>query len=131
MYLIYLTIGLCFAYVLFYFLFPLFFKNTIVPLNRRSLYSVIFIITFSFLVYFVSFRIADWELGNRILHIFGGGFLTFLICFFAVRNGVGKVAKSNKKYIYFGLPIGLNIIFSQLRLCFFVFLDTLGREKYK
>jgi hypothetical protein len=37
-------------------------------------------------VYFVSFRVTDWELGNRLLHIFGGGFLSFLICFFAVKD---------------------------------------------
>lgn len=42
-------------------------------------------------VYLVSSKISDLELGNRIIHAFGGGFLAYLVCFFAVKDDRIKI----------------------------------------
>lgn len=109
-YLLLITIGLCLVYVLFYFLFPLFFKNTAVSLNRRSLHSIIYIIICSFLVYAASIRIADQELSNRILHVFGGGFLSFLICFFAVKDSKLSIGRFQFFLFSFLVVISLGVV---------------------
>jgi hypothetical protein len=86
MYLFLVALGLCVTYFLLYLLFPTFFKETIPAMGRRSLYSLAVIVGLSVLVFAISFAIRDSELSNRVLHIFGGGFLSFLICFIVVKD---------------------------------------------
>jgi len=77
MYLLLITTGMCFAYIFLYYLFSYFFKNSATPLNRSAFYSILYIILSSLAAYKLSFAISDPELGNRIMHMFGGGFLAF------------------------------------------------------
>ena len=105
MYLLIITIGLCLAYVFFYFLFPLFFRNTTVALSAKSLYSILYIVIFIFLAYEISLRVADYELSNRFLHIFGGGFVSFLICFLAVKDS--KLSLGRFQFFIFGVLLAI------------------------
>ncbi len=86
MFLLLVTFGMCLAYVVLFFVFSFFFKNTITPLTHTSVYSILYIIVFSFFVFLVSSVVPNYELSNRILHIFGGGFLSFMVCFLVVRD---------------------------------------------
>lgn len=86
MYLVLVTLGMCTAYIGLSFLFPFFFKNTITRLNSKFLYSIFYIISISFIIFFVSSIFLDDETANLVLHIFGGGFLSFFVCFRAARD---------------------------------------------
>lgn len=93
MYLLALTAALCLTYIALYFLFPYFFEGSVRKLRRRSIRSVILIVFFSLGVYAASGAVADAELNNRFVHVFGGGFLSFMICFLAVRDGAVKIGR--------------------------------------
>ena len=93
MYLFLVLLGWVATYFLFYFLFPAFFNIAPPALNRKSLYSVVLTVVLSFLIFAGSSGIRDLELSNRVLHIFGGGFLSFLVCFLVVKDtglNIGK-----------------------------------------
>jgi len=81
-----ITFGLCLAYFFLEHLFSLFFEKHVAHLGRRSISSVAMIIIVSVLGYYVSSIIPDVELGNRVLHAFGGGFMTMLVCFLVVKD---------------------------------------------
>lgn len=86
MYLFAITLGQCSVYTLLFFIFPFFFDQPAKKLlTRRSLYSLTAIVTLSFIIYVWSGSVPD-PLGNRLLHFFGGGMLTFFVCFLAVRD---------------------------------------------
>lgn len=93
MYLLFITSALCLAYFLLYQLFSLFFKNTTASLNTKSVSSIVLIVILSFISYAVSLSIEDKQLSNRVLHAFGGGFLSFLICFRIVKDSKLKIGK--------------------------------------
>ena len=86
MYPIIITICLCFAYFALAYLFAAFFEKSAPVFGRRSIFSITCIIVFSLVVYAVSATISDEELSNRILHAFGGGFVSVMVCFFVVRD---------------------------------------------
>ncbi len=96
-YLLLLTVAMCAAYLLLYFGFTYFFTNKIANLGSGSLVSIVYISLFSLASYGVSVLIADLELANRILHVFGGGFLAFLVCFLVVRDS--KVAVTRFQFV--------------------------------
>lgn len=93
MYLFLIALALCGAYGALFFFFPLFFRGAASPLNRRALHSVAYIAVAVSLIFVVSLSVPDRELGNRILHAFGGGFLSFMICFLAVRDSGLKITR--------------------------------------
>ena len=109
MYLLLLTLGMGGVYVGLFSLFPYFFKNTHPALNRRSLYSILYIFLFSLLVYTVSFSLTDQNLGNRIMHTFGGGFLAFFTCFLAVRDSQLRIGKFQFFLFSFLIVISLGV----------------------
>ena len=86
MYLFLVLLGWIVTYFSLYFLFPYFFNGAAPALSRRSWYSIIGTVAFSAFIFAASSNIRDPELSNRILHIFGGGFLSFLVCFLAVKD---------------------------------------------
>lgn len=92
-YLVILTAIFCAVYLSLLFVLPAFFKNGAPQLTMRSLLPCIWIIGVSVLMYIVSITMADEALGNRLLHMFGGGFLAFAACFFATRNSNVNIAK--------------------------------------
>ena len=83
-----LLIAFCYsiAYLLLWFLFPAFFEGSIDRPHRRSLRSIGSIVLLSLLVSVISMQIKDLELSNRFLHAFGGGFLSFFVCFLVVKD---------------------------------------------
>ena len=86
MYLLSITAGLVAAYLILFAFFPYFFTGTVVRLPKRSFVSVALIVVLSICGYAVVLHTRDLELGNRILHAFGGGFIAFMICFLAVKD---------------------------------------------
>ncbi len=81
-----LTVALVLTYVGLFFLLPRFFLTRQNHQAQPRLYAIIFIALFSFLTTAVSEIMPDKELGNRILHMVGGGVLVAVICFLAVRD---------------------------------------------
>ncbi|OGZ08138.1 MAG: hypothetical protein A3C93_00870 [Candidatus Lloydbacteria bacterium RIFCSPHIGHO2_02_FULL_54_17] len=86
MYLLLLAVGHVFSYLLLYFLFPVFFRSGVPTIGWRSLRSVAYIVVAYLSVLFVSFAASDPEWSNRILHIFGGGFVSLSVCFLVVSD---------------------------------------------
>lgn len=109
MYLLLISFGLCVTYVLLYFLFPFFFKGKTVRLTRQSLYSIIYIILLSLLIFVVSLSVTNLELGNRVLHTFGGGFLSFFTCFLVVRDSKLPINKFQFFILSFLVAIALGV----------------------
>lgn len=93
MYLLALTLGMCFSYFILLYLFFAFFKNEQPLFRRESLYSVVLIAFFSILTFIASVIIPDRQLANRFLHAIGGGFLSFLICFLVVRDSKLRLSR--------------------------------------
>ncbi len=92
-YMVFLTVAFCVVYAGLLFFFPYFFEKRKVVLSRRSIISLVWIAGLSLLAYFVSYNISDQQLGNRILHAFGGGFLALLTSFFAARDSKVQITK--------------------------------------
>jgi hypothetical protein len=92
MYLVSILIGMCLVYWLLLFLFPLFFSST-TPSRAVSLSSMIYIILSGGLAFALSFSVAGAELSNRIMHVFGGGFLGFFTCFLAAKDSRIRTGK--------------------------------------
>lgn len=107
MYLVFITLAMCVIYFILLALFPFFFTQKATPLQKKSLLPVAYIIAFSVLAYAASFSIADLELGNRVLHAFGGGFLGFLVCFLAARNS--KIHINRFQFFMFSALVVLSL----------------------
>jgi ABC-type Co2+ transport system permease subunit len=105
MQLAFITLAMCIGYFILLAVLPLFFAQKITRPKKNQLIPLVYIILFSTLAYAVSFLIQDIELGNRFLHIFGGGFLGFFVCFLATRNSGVHVNKF--QFFMFGALIVL------------------------
>lgn len=103
MYLLLITVAMCLAYVVLYFLFSFFFKNKFTPITGKSFISIFLIIIVSFIAYTASLGVADPELGNRIMHMFGGGFLAFMVCFLVAKDS--KLAINKFQFFIFSFLI--------------------------
>ncbi len=90
-YLIALSCLLCIAYILFIWLFSYFFAGKTARIPERAIVSLPIIFFLSLIGYAVSFQFNDIEVGNRVMHGFGGGFLAFLVCFLAVADSKLKI----------------------------------------
>jgi len=86
MYLVLVTLGLCVAYVGLLFLFPMFFEQTRASVTKKSFHSIAIIVLGSLAGYAVALSIPNLEIGNRVLHGFGGGFMGFLVCYLAAKD---------------------------------------------
>ena len=73
-------------YLVLYFLVPSFFGFTIKQFNKNYVRSLMLIITTSIIGFAIAFSVTDSELSNRILHGFGGGFVSFFACFLVVKD---------------------------------------------
>lgn len=93
MYVFLVALGYCVAYLFLFFLYPLFFKNIVSTVTWRSLYSVAYVIFLYIFISLISTNISDVDLSNRILHIFGGGFLSFFVCFLVVKDTGLRITK--------------------------------------
>jgi len=93
LYLAFITVALCIGYFILLRLFPYFFGQNVPPQRRSPWFPLAYIVTFSALVYAVNFSLPDPELANRILHVFGGGFLGFSVCFLAARDSGVRISK--------------------------------------
>ncbi len=92
-YLAAVTFGLCVAYLLLEHLFSLFFTKHFAHIGRRSIGSVAIIVVTSILGYVLTLFISDPESSNRVLHMFGGGFLAIMVCFLVVKDSRITITK--------------------------------------
>lgn len=93
MYLIFIALGLCAVYFFLYFLFPIFFQTTITRPNKKSAYSLVYIFAFSLISYFIALQIGNEWIGNRIIHILGGGAASFFMCFRVIKDTDMKIGR--------------------------------------
>lgn len=93
MYLVAVTVSLCASYFVLLELFSLFFTGHLTRVRLAAVRSVLIILVLTILGYTVTFMIPDLEWGNRVLHGFVGGYLTFLICFLVTKDGGFKITK--------------------------------------
>ena len=77
-----LVLGLCLAYVLLAHGFAWFFKTGPVRLSWRSATIIALVAIASDAL---GASVTDWQIANRVLHIFGGGFTAYLAALFAAR----------------------------------------------
>ena len=92
-YLVFIVLAMCATYFILLALLPRFFAQKVMLPRRRQLVSLVHIVIFLVLTYAVNFSIQDPWLANRVLHIFGGGFLGFFMCFLAVRDSGIRITK--------------------------------------
>ncbi len=93
MYLIALGLGLCVSYAGLVSVLPWLLEGRPLRLPRVAARSLIVIVFAAFAAFFVSFQIGDEQWANRFLHVFGGGFVGFLVCVLAARDsglGIGR-----------------------------------------
>lgn len=86
MYPLLMTAAMFVAYLGLHFVMPYFFKGYFAPLNKSAWRSLFYIGIVSFVANGISIAINDPELGNRVLHAFGGGFLAFMTCYLVVKD---------------------------------------------
>ncbi len=111
LYLYTITFGLCVSYFILFFLFPYFFNGVRgARLSYKSLLSIVIICLISFVSCYIALRIHDKEIGNRILHIFGGGFTAFLVCFLAARDSGIRLKKFQFFLFSFLVVIALGVL---------------------
>jgi hypothetical protein len=77
---IFLITSLGITYLLFLVVFPYFFNNTKGSIKNASKWSIFIIILASSITHIIGFSIPG-ELGNRLLHLLGGGVLASYLCF--------------------------------------------------
>lgn len=92
-YLVAIALGLCVAYFLIFKVFSVFFGENNAGISGKAASSLAIIIIFAWLGYTVTFLIPDLETGNRVLHLFVGGFLGTLICFLVARDGGFRISR--------------------------------------
>ena len=103
MYLILVALGFCFVYVALLFLYALFFKSALPTMRLRFAYSAAWILALYTAVSLFAGTIEDLELSNRILHIFGGGFLAYFVCFLVAKDLTLQVSRFH--FIVFSLLV--------------------------
>lgn len=109
-YLIFLSIVITVSYFPIRLLFHYFFHGSKPPaLNKRWFVSCLITFLLSLAVYIISSKISDQEIGNRIVHAFGGGFLAYLVCFFAAKDDRIKIDKLKFFIFSFMLVMTLGI----------------------
>lgn len=110
-YLFTITFGLCVSYLILFFLFPYFFEGVRgAKLSYKSLLSIVIICLVSFVSCYVALSIDDREIGNRLLHIFGGGFTAFLVCFLAAKDSGIRLRKFQFFLFSFLIVIALGVL---------------------
>ncbi len=93
LYLAAVTLGLCVCYLLLEHVFSLFFTKHFAHIGKRSIGSVAIIIVTSVFGYLLVSFIPDPEASNRVLHMFGGGFMAILVCFLVVKDSRINITK--------------------------------------
>ena len=78
-----LVVGLCVAYAIFAYFFAWFFKAGPVRLSMRS---AVLVALAAVIGNALSTTVPDWQLANRVLHIFAGGVPAYLACILAARD---------------------------------------------
>lgn len=82
-----LVLGLCAAYPALAYGFAWFFEGRCAKLDPwRAASSITIIAIVATAANLVSLQVPDWQLANRVLHTFAGGFATYLVCALAARD---------------------------------------------
>jgi len=103
----FITVMLCINYFILIYLFPVFFAQKVTRPRKKPWVSLLFIIFFSVLAYALNSLIQDAWIANRILHIVGGGFTAFLVCFLAARDS--RVSINKFQFFIFGFLYVLSL----------------------
>jgi len=94
MYIIFLLIAMCCTYTALFFLFPFFFEHRYPIFNvKKSFKSMLIVSLCLLIVYAITIIIPNLWIANRMLHMFGGGFLAFVICFLAYQDSGTKITR--------------------------------------
>ncbi len=111
MYLLFLMLGYCLAYVLLQYLFSSFFENADAGRvrDRLSLFSMAVIMSLNLIFFLISAAVPDPEISNRVLHVFGGGFLAFLVCFLVVKDGGLRIGRFRFFVFSFLVTVALGV----------------------
>lgn len=107
MYLLLISLGMGLAYLLLLQVYQYFFKGVFYKYQIRNCWSLLIIVLSSFLINIIAVSVPDLELGNRLMHAFGGGFMVFMVCFFVVRDL--KLSLHLFQYLLFGLLIVMSL----------------------
>lgn len=97
------------TYVVFFFLLPYFFTQRRPAFGKQAAFSMLSILVLIFAIEIITAFIPDQEIGNRILHALGGGFVAFLICLFAARDTGLRISKTRFLIFSFLLVTGLGV----------------------
>ncbi|MES2953567.1 MAG: hypothetical protein V4674_03315 [Patescibacteria group bacterium] len=103
-YILVVALLMALAYIVLSFLFAQFFENRRPVFTRRSLWSMFCVALLSIGISLFSFHIRDRELGNRFLHMLGGGLLSFYVCYRAVRD-TNIVLRPFQFFVFSGLVV--------------------------
>ena len=123
-YLLLITFAMCVAYGVLWFLFPIFFRTKIQSFSVRSFYSLIYIVVISLAAYAISAMISDPNLGNRIVHAFGGGFLAFFVCYRVAKDSKLPITRFQFFLFSFLLVMALGIANEMLEFYFQTFFQA-------
>ncbi len=97
------------VYLFLYFFLPVFFQQKTQPLAKRSADSIGLIVLLSLAIFVLTAAVQDQEISNRLLHIFGGGFLALTTCFLVVRDTKLKITKFQFFVISFLIVTALGV----------------------
>src|SRR6185436_4795516 len=131
LYLVFISSCMLAAYFVLYILFCFFFKNHFSLPTSKSIKSVLLVVVLSIVFELISESIPNKALSNRFLHAFGGGFLTYIVCYLVALDAKIKVTKfqffvfsfmvvmtlgvGNEIFEYF-LQMNSNLVFSASNL---------------
>ncbi len=93
MYLFWMALGMLAMYFVLYAFFPYFAEGRLAAFTKRSAMSVTLIVAAIVVGYMVVLHTRNLELGNRILHIWNGGFVTFFACYRAARDSAARLGR--------------------------------------
>ncbi len=93
MYIALVAAGMCATYVVLYFAAPLFFGLPVRAWSRHALLSMLAAASLVVLVYAATDTLTDLQLGNRLLHTFGGGFLGVFMCWRVARDAALPITR--------------------------------------
>lgn len=107
MYILLIAVSLYIVYLFLFFLFPFFFNGIIIKSKPKFFSSFIIIVVASLIAYLTAAIIPNEWISNRILHIFSGGFISFLVCFLVVKDTKLSINKFQFFFLGFLIVIAL------------------------
>ena len=102
-------IGYIACYFFLFYTLPIFFRQTRPAIGRRAILSASFIFLLALVAYAIALNVPDPDIGNLILHMFGGGFLASVLCYLAVRDTAIALTRFQFFVITFLIVVALGV----------------------